>query len=226
MTDGEGGAAGREQALSERVSRARLEYGSRRFDLEDLAPSWHEQFAGWLEAAIEAGVPEAYAMVLCTADANGAPNGRTVLLRGIDERGLSFYTNRNSAKGGELAVNPRAAVVLPWIAIHRQVVVRGTVSMVSDADSDAYWDSRPRDSRISALASPQSEVVESRTALERMRDVLAAVDDADLTRPAHWGGYRVTPAVVEFWQGRDHRFHDRLRYRLDGANWVRERLAP
>jgi len=222
----EGSSVDHERSLSDTISRARLEYGSRRFDLEDLAPTWHEQFAVWLAAAISAGVPEAYAMVLCTADSHGAPSARTVLLRGIDERGLCFYTNRDSMKGRELAVNPSAAIVFPWIAIHRQVAIRGTVSIVSDADSDAYWATRPRDSRVSALASPQSQVVESREALEQRRDALDADPDADLSRPAHWGGYRLTPTVVEFWQGRNHRFHDRLRYRLHEGGWVRERLAP
>ncbi len=165
-------------------------------------------------------------MVVATADVAGAPSVRTVLLRGIDERGLTFYTNFDSAKGRELEVNPHAAAVFSWVAIHRQIVIKGTAARVSAEESDAYWVTRPRDSRISAIASPQSEVVASRGALEQIWARLAADQDADLSRPAHWGGYRITPASVEFWQGRPHRFHDRLRYRLDATGWVVERLAP
>ena len=209
--------------LYERIVRAREEYHSRRFDVEDLAPTWHEQFDLWFRAALDAGLPEPNGMVLATVGTDGAPSARTVLLRGLDERGLKFHTNRHSLKGRQLATNPQVAVVFPWVPIHRQIVVSGRVTLLSDAESDEYWASRPIESRISALASPQSEVVPSRAALEQLR-VRAA--EGDLSRPVRWGGYLITPTVVEFWQGREHRFHDRLRYRQTESGWVTERLAP
>jgi pyridoxamine 5'-phosphate oxidase len=162
-------------------------------------------------------------MVLATAGDDGAPTERMVLLRGLDERGLAFHTNRRSTKGRQIATNPHVAALFPWVAIHRQIVVAGTAAPLSDAESDEYWASRPAESRISALASPQSEVVASRAALEQMRERAAA---GDLSRPDRWGGYMITPTAVEFWQGREHRFHDRLRYRLSDDGWVTERLAP
>lgn len=213
-----------ERDLYQRIAQAREEYHSKRFDIEDLAPAWHQQFDVWFQAAADAGLPEPNAMVLATVGADGAPSARTVLLRGLDSRGLAFHTNRRSTKGRELAVNPHAVVVFPWIAIHRQIVAGGTVTPLIDAESDDYWDSRPAESRLSALASPQSEVVPSRNALEELRAASAA--EGDLTRPAHWGGYRLSPTSVEFWQGREHRFHDRLRYRRTDAGWITERLAP
>jgi len=215
-----------EDELEERIMRAREEYDSRTFELEDLAPSWHEQFGAWFEEATQAGVHEPNAMVLATAGIDGAPSARAVLMRGLDERGFTFYTNHLSTKGRQLAANPHAAALFPWFAIHRQVVVSGAVALLSDAESDEYWASRPLDSRISAIASPQSEVVTSREALEQIREELAGDPHADVSRPSRWGGYRITPTTVEFWQGRQHRFHDRLRYRLSGVRWVTERLAP
>jgi pyridoxamine 5'-phosphate oxidase len=213
-----------EPELRDRIARAREEYHSQRFDIEDLAPTWHEQFDLWFEAAADTGLREPHAMVLATAGADGAPSARTVLLRGLDSRGLEFHTNRRSLKGRELTANPHAAVVFPWIAIHRQITAGGTITLLSDAESDAYWESRPAESRLSALASPQSEVVRSRAVLEELRAARAA--EGSLDRPDHWGGYLLTPTVVEFWQGREHRFHDRLRYRLSDNGWLTERLAP
>jgi pyridoxamine 5'-phosphate oxidase len=213
-----------ERDLYQRIAQAREEYHSKRFDIEDLAPAWHQQFDVWFQATADAGLPEPNAMVLATVGRNAAPSARTVLLRGLDARGLAFHTNRRSTKGRELAANPHAVVVFPWIAIHRQIVAAGTVTPLSDAESDDYWSSRPVESRLSALASPQSEVVPSRQALEQLRAARAAV--GDLARPAHWGGYRLSPMSVEFWQGREHRFHDRLRYRRTDAGWITERLAP
>jgi pyridoxamine 5'-phosphate oxidase len=213
---------------AEKIARAREEYEGTPFDIADLSPTWHEQFGKWFKSAADAGMPEPNAMVVATADASGAPSVRTVLMRGVDERGLVFYTNFGSAKGRDLAVNMHAAAVFSWVAIHRQIVIRGAAAIVSAEESDAYWASRPRDSRISAIASPQSEVVPSRDALEQVWRDLAADQHADLSRPAQWGGFRIAPSSVEFWQGRPHRFHDRLRYRLDGSGsrWVIERLAP
>lgn len=168
------------------------------------------QFRSW-------GVPEA--MALATATADGAPSVRMVLLKEVDERGLVFYSNYESRKGRELAENPRAALLLHWEG--RQVRVEGDVERIPAADSDAYWATRPPGSRRSAAASPQSRVIGSREELEQR---VAEVDDPP--RPAHWGGYRLTPTVWEFWEHRDDRLHDRRRFRREGGAWVSERLAP
>jgi pyridoxamine 5'-phosphate oxidase len=194
---------------------------------DDLAPTWLAQLRRWLEEA--AGVAEPNAMVLATAGADGRPSARTVLLKGLDERGLTFFTNRASRKGRELAANPAASVVLPWYDLQRQVLVTGDVTPVADDESDAYFASRPYGSRIGAVASPQSSVVGSRAALEAARDAAAArhPEGTPVPRPATWGGLRLAPDTVEFWQGRPDRLHYRLRYRRgDGGAWVVERLAP
>jgi len=195
----------------------------------DLAPTWLEQFRAWMRDALTAELREANAMVVATADGSAAPSARFVLLKGLDERGFVFYTNLDSRKGRELAANPQAALVFPWYALQRQVTVRGGVERVSEEETDAYWVTRPWGSRIGAAASPQSIVVESREDLDARWDALAAQypEGTDVPRPQHWGGLRVMPESVEFWQGRYNRMHDRLRYRRsdDGA-WVVERLAP
>jgi pyridoxamine 5'-phosphate oxidase len=196
---------------------------------EDLAPTWLEQFERWLAEAIEGGEAEPNAVVVATAGADGRTGARTVLLKDVDERGFVFNTNYDSRKGSEIAENPRASLVFPWLDVRRQVVVDGTVERVTPTEADAYFATRPREARISAHASPQSEVVESREVLERRRDEVAArfPDGVDVPRPEHWGGLRVVPEAVEFWQGRANRLHDRLRYRLDESGvWVMERLAP
>ena len=196
---------------------------------EDLAPTWLEQFERWLAEAMEGGEAEPNAVVVATAGADGRTGARTVLLKDVDERGFVFNTNYDSRKGSEIAENPRASLVFPWLDVRRQVVVDGTVEHVTPTEADAYFATRPREARISAHASPQSEVVESREALERRRDEVAArfPEGVDVPRPEHWGGLRVVPEAVEFWQGRANRLHDRLRYRLDESGaWVVERLAP
>jgi pyridoxamine 5'-phosphate oxidase len=196
---------------------------------EDLAPTWLEQFERWLAEAMEGGEAEPNAVVVATAGADGRTGARTVLLKDVDERGFVFNTNDDSRKASELAENPRASLVFPWLDVRRQVVVDGTVERVTPTEADAYFATRPREARISAHASPQSEVVESRDALERRRDEVAArfPEGVDVPRPEHWGGLRVVPEGVEFWQGRANRLHDRLRYRLDESGmWVVERLAP
>jgi pyridoxamine 5'-phosphate oxidase len=203
----------------------RRQYDGPPFDLQDLAPTWLEQFQHWLDDAVAATVPEPNAMVVATADASGAPSARTVLLRGVDERGFTFYTNLESRKGREALANPRASCVFTWLGLQRQVVVRGEVERVTDEEADAYWASRPLASRVSAAASPQSQVVESRAALEEAW-ARTAPPGEDVPRPAHWSGLRIVPAEVEFWQGRRDRFHDRLRFRRGGADWLVERLAP
>jgi pyridoxamine 5'-phosphate oxidase len=196
---------------------------------EDLAPTWLEQFERWLAEAMEGGEAEPNAVVVATAGADGRTGARTVLLKDVDERGFVFNTNYDSRKGSEIAENPRASLVFPWLDVRRQVVVDGTVEHVTPTEADAYFATRPREARISAHASPQSEVVESRDVLERRRDEVAArfPDGVDVPRPEHWGGLRVVPEAVEFWQGRANRLHDRLRYRVDESGaWVVERLAP
>jgi pyridoxamine 5'-phosphate oxidase len=185
-----------------------------------LAPTWLEQFERWFAEALELG-RERNAMVVATA----GPSARTVLLKAVDDRGFVFFTNLRSAKGRELAADPRAALVFPWIEMERQVLVRGTTEYLGDAENDAYWAARPRGSQLSAAVSDQSAVIASRADLERARAELDAAR-GDVARPAHWGGVRVVPESVEFWQGRPDRLHDRLRFRLDGADWVVERLAP
>jgi pyridoxamine 5'-phosphate oxidase len=165
-------------------------------------------------------------VALATATPDGAPSVRMVLLKEVAERGLTFFTGYESRKGGELAANPRAALLLYWAAVGRQVRVEGAVQRIDPADSDAYWAIRPSGSRVSAAASPQSRVVADRAELERRVAHVRERYGEDPPRPDTWGGFRLEPEVWEFWQHRDDRLHDRLRYRRDGESWVRERLAP
>jgi pyridoxamine 5'-phosphate oxidase len=171
---------------------------------------------------------EPQAMVLATADGDGQPSARTVLLKGFDEHGFEFFTNLDSRKGRELAVNPRASLVFPWYSLRRQVVVVGSVSALEDERADAYFASRPYGSRVSALASEQSSVIPSRAALEEQRAELERryPSAGEVPRPPRWSGFRVAPETVEFWQGRRDRLHDRLRFRRSGELWSVERLAP
>lgn len=198
------------------------------FRRAELAPEPMEQLGRWaVEAGIEPGRDDA-AMVLATADARGRPSARVVLLKQLDRRGLVFFSNHDSRKGRELAVNPWAALTMHWNHPRaRQVRIEGVVERVSDAESDAYFASRSRESRIGAWASTQSAVIPHREHLERqLSAVRARFETEDVRRPGHWGGYRLRPASVEFWQGRDYRLHDRLRYVREGDGWRVERLAP
>lgn len=187
-----------------------------------------QQFAVWFEQALAANVIEPNAMTLATATPDGRPSARIVLLKGADEKGFVFYTNYRSRKGMELAANPQAALILFWPDLERQIRIEGRVEQVSPEESDAYFRSRPAGSRLGAVVSEQSTVIAGREVLEqRLAQLQAEYPDGDVPRPSHWGGYRVVPEVIEFWQGRPSRLHDRLRYtkQADGT-WKRERLAP
>jgi pyridoxamine 5'-phosphate oxidase len=215
--------------LSE-LAELRQEYTYAGLDEADLAPDPVEQFRRWFAAWHEVAVGDPNAMVVCTATPDGRPSVRTVLLRALDDAGFVFFSNYDSRKGRELAANPHAALLFPWHPLGRQVVVEGVVERLADEASDAYWVTRPRASRIAALASPQSRVIADRAEVEdRWAQLEAEHADDDVPRPANWGGYRVAHERVEFWQGRERRMHDRLVFRRDAAapsGWRTERLAP
>lgn len=201
----------------------------RALDVEGLARTWHGQLERWLSDATAGGVPEPTAMVLATADAAGVPSGRTVLLKDLSADGLVFYTNLGSRKGLDIAANPRAALVFPWFAISRQVVAAGVVEPVDADTADVYFASRAYGSRISAHASRQSRVIPDRASLEAAHAELREryPQSAAVPRPDDWGGFRLVPSEVEFWQGRPDRLHDRLRFRVDrDGDWLVERLSP
>ncbi|MEV1287825.1 pyridoxamine 5'-phosphate oxidase [Micromonospora sp. NPDC049679] len=196
---------------------------------EDLADDWQTQFGRWFADALAAGLPEPNAMIVATADERGRPSSRTVLLKGYDGRGFTFYTNYRSRKGTEALANPYASLLFPWFAMHRQVAVCGAVVPVDRAETDAYFASRPRGSQLGAWASPQSQVLPDRAALDVGFETVAErfPDGVPVPAPPHWGGLRVVPETVEFWQGRPSRLHDRLRYRRGAqGEWLIERLAP
>ena len=209
------------------IANLRREYAKQALDEQSVAAEPLVQFRIWFDAALASGIVEPNAMLLSTADADGRPSARVVLLKDIDDSGLSFYTNYNSRKADDIAANPRVSLTFWWQELERQVRVEGRAEQLAEAESDLYFASRPRGSRLGAWASPQSAVVASREELEHaLEEVETRFGDGDVARPPHWGGYRVVPDVVEFWQGRPARLHDRIRYRRSSDKWLIERLAP
>lgn len=207
----------------------REDYSKDSIDISTVAKNPYDQFDEWLREALKADVPEPNAMTLATVTPDGRPSARVVLLKGIDREGLVFYTNYESRKGQELAVNPYATLVFLWLPLQRQVRIDGTVEKVTAAESMEYFQSRPWGSQIGAWASPQSREIENREVLEKKVEELRETykDVNKLPRPEHWGGYRVKPDRIEFWQGRSSRLHDRIEYtRQPDGSWKIVRLAP
>jgi pyridoxamine 5'-phosphate oxidase len=210
-----------------RLAALRHDYASAGLDESELAADPVEQFRRWFAEGLAAGLAEPNAMVLATADRTGRPSVRTVLLKDYDERGFVFYTNYRSAKAADLADNPRAAGLFLWVELGRQVRIAGPVERVAQRESAAYFASRPREARLGAWASPQSAVLADRGELHhRLAEVTERFAGREVPLPPFWGGYRLGPQTVEFWQGREHRLHDRLRYRRSTGGWAVERLAP
>jgi pyridoxamine 5'-phosphate oxidase len=209
------------------IADLRREYALARLDEKDVNRDPIAEFARWFAEAQAAEVEEPNAMVLATATPDGAPSARVVLLKGFDERGFVFFTDYRSRKGAELELNPRAALVLHWSELERQVRITGDVSRTSAEESEAYYRSRPVGSRLGAWVSHQSQTIPSRDLLEGgLREVERRFAGGDVPLPPYWGGYRVKPGAIEFWQGRENRLHDRVRYVREGETWRIERLAP
>jgi pyridoxamine 5'-phosphate oxidase len=208
------------------LAQLRNDYALKTLDEGHVDRDPMKQFGVWMVEAIHAQVPEPTAMTLATADAKGRPSARIVLLKGMDPRGFVFYTNYDSRKGRDLAANPQAALTFMWKELERQVRIEGKVEKVTAEESQAYYATRPLGSRIGAWASPQSEVIENRAWLEKRWEALSKEYGENPSLPPHWGGYRVMPEYLEFWQGRRSRLHDRIVYARDASGWKLSRLAP
>ncbi len=220
------GAGRHTSGMDNRIADLRKSYERAELDEAAAANQPMLQFETWLKQAIDAQIPEPNAMTLATVATDGRPSTRIVLIKGFDAQGIVWYTNFNSRKGQELAANPVAALQFHWVELERVVRIEGRVERVSNAEADAYFASRPLDSRIGAWASPQSQVIKSRAVLVAQAARYAAQFALSPPRPPHWGGFRLVPDRWEFWQGRKSRLHDRLRYRMQDGQWLRERLAP
>lgn len=211
--------------MTDKLADMRRSYAKDQLDERNAEANPTVLLARWIDQASELSVTEANAMVLATIDQHGHPAARTVLLKGLDDAGLVFYTNYDSRKGRDIRANPDVALAFTWLPLERQVRIEGRAEPISDEESDAYFASRPRGSQIGAAASPQSEPVPDRAWLETRFERLSASDES-IVRPENWGGYRVVPRMFEFWQGRPDRLHDRLRYDLTSHGWEIVRLAP
>ncbi|QDZ39594.1 pyridoxamine 5'-phosphate oxidase [Euhalothece natronophila Z-M001] len=214
--------------MTSHVANLRRNYSRAGLSKSETDPNPLIQFQTWFDQALDADLPEPNAMTLATADSEGKPSARIVLLKGVDETGFVFYTNYKSRKGEQLAENPSAALVFWWAELERQVRIEGSVEKVSEAESEEYFASRPFGSQLGAWASPQSRVIESRRVLEEKSwELEQKYHNKAIPKPPHWGGYRLIPTEIEFWQGRPNRLHDRIRYNQQSdGNWLRERLAP
>ena len=215
-------------ASNDPIANIRIDYKLKSLSEEDTAENAYEQFSKWWSEARNSHLHEINAMTLATADKNGTPSARIVLLKGYDARGFIFFTNYNSAKGNELEENPKASLLFFWKELERQIRIDGIVEKISALESDIYFKSRPAGSRIGAWASPQSTVIENRKVIEEnFLKYEEQFGTENIPRPEHWGGYLVKPNKLEFWQGRSSRLHDRIQYTLQtDGNWKRERLAP
>lgn len=212
---------------NEKIQSMRQDYKAAELSESDIAKNPIQQFEKWFAEAAEAQIFEPNAMTLATADKSGKPNARMVLLKGVDNNGFSFYTNYLSQKGKEIKKNPFACLVFFWGELERQVRIEGKIEKLDKETSEAYFQSRPVESQIGAIASPQSQVIASRAALEaKVNDVTKQYQGKSIPKPAHWGGYIVVPTTIEFWQGRSNRLHDRIKFVFVNNEWKLERLAP
>ncbi|WP_410221357.1 pyridoxamine 5'-phosphate oxidase [Pedobacter sp.] len=215
------------ELTKEMLQNLRQDYKSAQLSEKDIVKNPIQQFEKWFKDAVDAQIYEPNVMTLATADKNGRPNARIVLLKGFDQKGFSFYTNYLSQKGKELKKNPQACLVFFWAELERQVRIEGTVEKLDKETSEAYFISRPIGSQIGAIASPQSQVIESRDLLEqRVQELTQQYEGKTIPKPSHWGGYIVKPVSIEFWQGRPSRLHDRISYKLIDGKWKINRLAP
>lgn len=216
-----------EKMEKSKIAAIRKDYLNGKLEVESILSNPVEQFKLWFQEAINAGVDEPTAMFLATTGKDSQPAARIVLLKGVDEKGFDFFTNYQSRKGLQIAENPKVAATFFWKELERQVRIEGVVEKLDGAESDEYFNSRPAESRFSAAASPQSQVIPDRNFLEKKITGLKEMFSAEeLKRPEHWGGYKLKPHRIEFWQGRENRLHDRLVYAISDGNWFIERLAP